>query len=79
MENVAFYWHAAAAVLMGIAIGFERQWRHHVGGLRTNALVAFGSCVFVSLPLLLAGSFTAGQLAVRVRKLAYTSRPFLAA
>jgi len=35
------------AVLLGSAIGFERQWHQKMAGLRTNALVALGSCGFV--------------------------------
>ena len=38
-----------AALLMGAAIGFERQWRQRMAGLRTNALVAIGACLFVIL------------------------------
>ena len=30
----------AAALLLGCAIGFERQWNQKMAGLRTNALVA---------------------------------------
>lgn len=36
-----------AALLLGSAIGFERQWHQKMAGLRTNALVALGSCGFV--------------------------------
>ncbi|MFX8895346.1 MgtC/SapB family protein, partial [Acinetobacter baumannii] len=28
------------AVVAGAVIGFERQWRHRLAGLRTNTLVA---------------------------------------
>jgi putative Mg2+ transporter-C (MgtC) family protein len=35
------------AMLLGSAIGFERQWRQKMAGLRTNALVALGACGFV--------------------------------
>jgi putative Mg2+ transporter-C (MgtC) family protein len=38
----------AIAVLLGSAIGFERQWHQKMAGLRTNALVALGSCGFVA-------------------------------
>jgi putative Mg2+ transporter-C (MgtC) family protein len=34
------------AVLLGSGIGFERQWHQKMAGLRTNALVALGSCGF---------------------------------
>ncbi|SEB81214.1 putative Mg2+ transporter-C (MgtC) family protein [Rhizobiales bacterium GAS188] len=37
----------ALALLLGSAIGFERQLNQKMAGLRTNALVALGSCGFV--------------------------------
>jgi putative Mg2+ transporter-C (MgtC) family protein len=37
----------AAALLLGCAIGFERQWNQKMAGLRTNALVALGASGFV--------------------------------
>lgn len=36
-----------AALLLGSAIGFERQWNQKMAGLRTNALVALGAAGFV--------------------------------
>ena len=36
-----------ASVLLGASIGFERQWRARTAGIRTNALVALGSALFV--------------------------------
>jgi putative Mg2+ transporter-C (MgtC) family protein len=41
-----------AALGLGIAIGLERQWRQHPAGLRTNALVALGAAMYVSLSML---------------------------
>src|SRR4029077_15381181 len=35
------------ATLMGACIGFERQWRQRMAGLRTNTLVAIGAASFV--------------------------------
>lgn len=35
------------ALLLGSAIGFERQWHQKMAGLRTNALAAPGACGFV--------------------------------
>jgi putative Mg2+ transporter-C (MgtC) family protein len=35
------------ALILGSVIGFERQWHQKMAGLRTNALVALGSCGFV--------------------------------
>jgi putative Mg2+ transporter-C (MgtC) family protein len=52
-EGVAMHWsfllNIAVALALGIAIGLERQWRQHQAGLRTNALVALGAALFVSL------------------------------
>jgi putative Mg2+ transporter-C (MgtC) family protein len=35
------------ALLLGSAIGFERQWNQKMAGLRTNALVALGAAGYV--------------------------------
>jgi putative Mg2+ transporter-C (MgtC) family protein len=35
------------AVALGAIIGFERQWRQRLAGLRTNTLVALGAASFV--------------------------------
>jgi putative Mg2+ transporter-C (MgtC) family protein len=37
----------AVAVALGAVIGFERQWRNRLAGLRTNTLVALGAASFV--------------------------------
>ena len=37
----------SVALALGSVIGFERQWRQKMAGLRTNALVALGSCGFM--------------------------------
>ncbi|MEU7134248.1 MgtC/SapB family protein [Streptomyces sp. NPDC046261] len=46
-------WHMAANIGAGLGfgaiIGLERQWRARMAGLRTNALVAAGSALFVLL------------------------------
>src|ERR1700720_2789457 len=34
-------------LVLGSVIGFERQWHQKMAGLRTNVLVALGSCGFV--------------------------------
>ena len=34
---------------LGSVIGFERQWRGHEAGLKTNALVTAGSAMFVMM------------------------------
>ena len=37
----------AVAFGLSAAIGFERQWRNRLAGLRTNTLVALGAASFV--------------------------------
>jgi putative Mg2+ transporter-C (MgtC) family protein len=39
------------AALLGGMIGAEREWRGHAAGLRTNSLVAMGSCLFTILSI----------------------------
>ena len=43
------------AVALGAVIGFERQWRQRLAGLRTNTLVALGSAIFVAFGNLFPG------------------------
>ncbi|GGM42541.1 membrane protein [Longimycelium tulufanense] len=51
------WWEAAArlgvALVLGAAIGFERQWRSRMAGLRTNALVCTGAALFVMFSVLI--------------------------
>lgn len=49
MGFAAFVGNVAAALVLGVLIGLERQWRQHTAGLRTNALVALGAALFVGL------------------------------
>jgi len=44
MESIG---RLSLALVLGSVIGFERQWHQKMAGLRTNALVALGSCGFV--------------------------------
>lgn len=68
-----------AAVLGGL-IGLEREWRGRDAGLRTNALVAMGSCLFTILSIYgfpLGGS--ASQDSARVAAQIVTGVGFLGA
>jgi putative Mg2+ transporter-C (MgtC) family protein len=49
MELWHFVVNIMAAMLLGVAIGVERQLYQHAAGLRTNALVCLGAALFVSL------------------------------
>jgi putative Mg2+ transporter-C (MgtC) family protein len=53
LSNWIFVQNTAVALLLGVMIGLERQWRQHPAGLRTNALVALGAAAFVSLSRLM--------------------------
>jgi putative Mg2+ transporter-C (MgtC) family protein len=49
LTAVDFFIRLGAAALLGIAIGFERQWRQRAAGLHTSSLVAIGSAMFALL------------------------------
>lgn len=49
MSELEFFTRIGFAILLGSAVGFERQWRQRMAGLRTNALVAAGAALFVSM------------------------------
>jgi putative Mg2+ transporter-C (MgtC) family protein len=53
MDALTFTGHIAVALILGVAIGLERQYRQHPAGLRTNALVCMGAALFVSLSKLM--------------------------
>jgi putative Mg2+ transporter-C (MgtC) family protein len=53
MELFRFTFNVGAALMMGLAIGLERQFRQHPAGLRTNGLVCVGAALFVSLSRLM--------------------------
>jgi putative Mg2+ transporter-C (MgtC) family protein len=54
------------AFLLGIAIGIERQWRQRMAGLRTNALVAVGASLFVSISALVGPDINQTQIAAYI-------------
>ena len=49
MLIISFIVNVGVALVMGVAIGVERQIHQHPAGLRTNALVCVGAALFVSL------------------------------
>lgn len=48
---VDFVWRLLLAAGLGAAIGLEREYRRKPAGLRTNILIAIGSCLFTILSL----------------------------
>jgi len=57
------YANLLLAAVLGVAIGFERQWFQGMAGLRTNALVAFGAACFVTLGRLTESDHTPARMA----------------
>ena len=55
-----------AAVGLGAVIGFERQWRNRLAGLRTNTLVALGAASFVVFEALVPGDSGPTRVAAQV-------------
>jgi putative Mg2+ transporter-C (MgtC) family protein len=62
------------AVVLGAVIGFERQWRQRLAGLRTNTLVSLGAAIFVVFE----GQF-ANESSTRVAAQVVTGLGFLGA
>jgi putative Mg2+ transporter-C (MgtC) family protein len=66
MDTSSFALNTGAALLMGMAIGLERQYRQHAAGLRTNTLVSLGAALFVSLALLIEQESSRTRIAAQV-------------
>ena len=56
----------AVAFCLSAAIGFERQWRNRLAGLRTNTLVALGAASFVVFAALVPGEGSPTRVAAQV-------------
>jgi len=54
------------AMVLGSVIGLEREWRQRMAGLRTNALVSLGACLFVLLSVVLDGDSSPSRIASQV-------------
>src|ERR1700736_4047505 len=54
------------ALLMGAVIGFERQWRQRMAGLRTNALVSIGAAGFVVFSTMVSGDNSPTRVAAQI-------------
>ena len=49
-----------SALLLGLLVGAEREWRNKVASLRTFAFISTGSCLFALLSLSAANGSTTG-------------------
>jgi putative Mg2+ transporter-C (MgtC) family protein len=56
----------AVAFGLSAVIGFERQWRNRLAGLRTNTLVALGAATFVIFAALVPGEASPTRVAAQV-------------
>lgn len=65
-HDLEFGLRILAGVGLGSAIGFERQWRSKMAGLRTNALVSLGSALFVVMGAYAFGSGDPTRVAAQV-------------
>lgn len=55
------------AFVLGTVIGLERQWRHKIAGVKTNALVAGGAALFILLSEKITGDTSAaGRIAANI-------------
>lgn len=66
MEFADFSLRLGLALVFGTLIGFERQRRQRMAGIRTNALVCIGSCLFVMLGLLTPHEVSPTRIAAQV-------------
>ena len=55
-----------AAVILGGAVGLERQLRKHPAGLHTNALVALGAAAYVIAAMAMGDPTAAGRIVGQV-------------
>jgi putative Mg2+ transporter-C (MgtC) family protein len=51
INEINFMLRVAAALLIGVIIGGEREAKNKPAGLRTNMLVSLGSALFVLVPI----------------------------
>ncbi len=66
VQLASFVLNIGTALLMGIAIGMERQFRRDPAVLRTNALVCVGAALFVSLSGMVAHDASRTRIAAAV-------------
>ena len=66
MPWVEFCIRLILALILGCFIGFERQLRQRLAGMRTNTLVAVGSALFVMMGMMTPGDSSPTRIAAQV-------------
>ncbi len=66
MVSVEFLIRIIFAFLLGGAIGFERQQKQRMAGVRTNVLVSLGAFLFVTLSTMIEGEGSPTRMAAQV-------------
>lgn len=66
MEFTEYFTNILFALLFGSLIGLERQFQLKEAGLRTNALVALGSSMFISISFLFPGNQDVTRIAAQI-------------
>lgn len=66
MDTGDFILRLGLALLCGVVIGVERQWRQRTAGLRTYALVSTGSALFVLIACLTPGDSAPTRVAGQI-------------
>ncbi|AKL96530.1 hypothetical protein CACET_c30860 [Clostridium aceticum] len=66
MVTTSFIIRITIAFVLGGAIGVERQKRQRMAGIRTNALVALGAFLFVTVSMMIEGEGSPTRMAAQV-------------
>jgi putative Mg2+ transporter-C (MgtC) family protein len=66
VSHLEFALRVAVALVFGSIIGLERQWRQRLAGLRTSALVATGTSLFVLITPLIGERANSTQIAAYI-------------
>lgn len=66
MTWIDFVFRLVLALILGAAIGIERQWRQTRGILKTNVLVCLGSAMFVMMATMVPGDASPTRVAAQV-------------
>lgn len=63
----SYFTRVVVALLLGVAIGLEREWRQRMAGIHTTAMVAIGAAIFTMIaPLLEAKGTDPTRIAAQV-------------